>query len=84
MTTAQYLILGGVLVYFSIGAFISYGITIMSMGFAGKFEPMAIPIFFFWPFFYLIRFTPAPIILPFAAAVAAMVGLAYFLMTRFS
>lgn len=81
MTTTQHLILAGVTFYFSVGAFIAWGITRMSLGFTGKFEPMALAAFFAWPFFYI----PGALwlALPYVAAVGAMVGLAYWLITLF-
>jgi hypothetical protein len=83
MTTEQYLILAGVGLYFGIGAFIAYGITALSMGFTGKFEPMAIAIFFGWPVFYALRFAgPSVMLLPWLACAGAIVGVTYLLLTR--
>jgi hypothetical protein len=81
--TTQQLILLGVGVYFAIGAFIAHGITALSMGFAGRFEPMAIAAFFGWPIFIALRIMgPWVFMLPWLAAAGAMVGVAWLVMAH--
>lgn len=81
MTTAQQFILFGVGVYFLVGAMVAHAITALSVGFTGKFSPMAIAAFFGWPIFFLFKFLgPLVFALPWVAAAGAMVALAYFVL----
>lgn len=82
--TTQQLILSGVFVYFAIGAIIACGVTYVSMGFAGRLEPMAFALFFLWPFFYLLKMSPVMIfVLIGLVAASGMTALAYFLIHAF-
>jgi hypothetical protein len=78
--TTQTMILAGVFVYFGIGATIAGGVTAMSYGFTGRFEPMAIAIFFAWPFLWLWRNGVALIFVIGIGAAALMTWLAYLLL----
>lgn len=74
--TTQALILVGVFAYFGIGATIAGGVTIMSYGFTGRLEPMAIAIFFAWPFLWLWQSGVAFIVLLGLGAACLMTWLA--------
>jgi len=76
----QTIILICVFAYFAVGGMFATAISALSLGFSGKFEPLAIVVFFFWPVYLIARIPYIFFIITGVGGALVMTGVAFLIL----